>query len=118
MTESNRTLLQTLSHLEQIGRNVRPAHVECKPVDDTAPLNDGAAWLPKRTALERAGFNRSGCESEGAWSWLGLTHAFSLQTAGANGIRASPEWGCGLLRNRVFALDSSRKPCSGSSRIR
>ena len=101
MTESNRTLLQTLSHLEQMGCNIRSAHVERKPVDDTAPFNDGAAWLPERTALERARFNRSDCEPECAPSWLGLTHVFSLQTAGANGIRASPEWSCGLLRNRA-----------------
>jgi hypothetical protein len=73
--------LETLSHLEQIGRHIRPAHVERKPVDDTAPFKDGAAWLPEPTALERAAFDRSDRESECALSWLSLTHALSLETA-------------------------------------
>jgi hypothetical protein len=109
MTESKRTLLQLLSHLEQIDRNIRPAHVECEPVDDTAPFNNGAAWLPERTALERAGFDRSDCESECAPPWLGLTHVFSFETAGANGIRASPDWRCGLLRNGASGSNSLPK---------
>jgi hypothetical protein len=113
MTESNRTLLKTLSHPEQIGRNIWPADVEPKPVDHTAALNDGAAWLPERTAFERAGFNRSDRKPEGAPSWFGLTHVFSLQTARADGIRASPEWRCGLLRNRASRLNSFPKDILG-----
>ena len=118
MTGSNRDLVETLSHLEQIGRNIWSAHVERKPVDDAASLNDGAAWLPERTALERARFNRSDRESENAPSWLGMTHAFSLEPARADGIRASPEWRCGLLRNTPCAPIPSRKSSSSPSRIR
>jgi hypothetical protein len=42
-----------------------------------------------------------------------LTHVFSLQTARANGIRASPEWTCGLLRNRASRTDSLPKDVFG-----
>jgi hypothetical protein len=93
-------LLQALTRLEQVLRQIGVANVHTQPLDHTGAFDDRAARLPERAPLARTDLDYARREPQRAPLWLDLAHGFSVQSARHAHIRAAPEFECGLLLKR------------------
>jgi hypothetical protein len=93
-------LLQALTRLDQVLRQIGPANVHAQPLDQTAAFDDRAARLPERAPLAGTGLDDARRKPQRAPLRLDLAHGFSVQPVLCAHIRALPEFGCGLLLKR------------------
>ena len=93
-------LLEALARLEQVRRQIGPANVDAKALDQTAAFDDRAARLPERAKFAPAGLDDARRKPQSAPLCLDLAHGCSVQPVWCAHIRAVPEFGCGLLLKR------------------
>jgi hypothetical protein len=94
------SLLEALTRLEQVLRQIGPANVHAQPLDQTAAFDNRAARLPERTTFAPTGLDDARRKPQRAFFCLDLAHECSVEPVRCGHIRAVPEFGCGLLLKR------------------
>jgi hypothetical protein len=90
-------LLETLTRLEEVLRQIGLANIHAEPLDQTAAFDDRPARLPEGAPLSRTGLDDACRKAQSAPLWLDLAHDLSVQPVRRADIRAVTEFGCGLL---------------------
>jgi hypothetical protein len=84
--------VEAIARLEQVRRQIRPANVDTKALDQAASLDDGPAGLPERTTRVRARLGLTfGGETECAPLGFDLAHAVSLHPRRNSDIRPATD---------------------------